>query len=405
MPVAYLRLLWVLLLIPAAAAAAARPAITDVRLVPVAGGTRVVLQVSQRVEYRLFALANPDRLVLDFPELDFKLPPGGKPGGSGVVGAVRYGLFTPGTSRLVLDLAGPAAIGKIEQQPPAGGRPGQLVLELKRSGAAQFDKLVRATPITSSAAMQAVVPTGPAPPPIKPALPKTDPRRLIVLDPGHGGVDPGTIGASGTLEKNVTLAMAKELKRQLEATGVYKVVMTRDSDVFIPLQDRTAIARAAHAEMFISLHADAHEEASLRGASIYTLSEEASDAEAAALAAKENKSDVLAGVDLSHTNGAVSSILIDLAQRDTKNRSAELAGLLVQSLKADTTVLRRPHRQAGFVVLKAPDIPSVLIELGYLSSRQDEANLNAPKYRAKLARAILRSIDGYFDWQDHAKRS
>jgi N-acetylmuramoyl-L-alanine amidase len=365
----------------------------------------VVLQLTQKVDYRLFALANPDRLVVDFPELEFRLPPGGKSVGAGVVGAVRYGLFTPGTSRLVLDLSGPASVQKIEQAPAAGGRPGQLVLDLKPVNASQFDRLVRATPIVSSAAMKAVVPAAAAPPPIKPALPKSDPRKIIVIDAGHGGVDPGTIGAKGTLEKNVTLAMARELKRQLEATGVYKVVMTRDSDVYIPLEDRTMIARAAHAEMFISLHADSHEEASLRGASIYTLSEEASDAEAAALAAKENKSDVLAGVDLSRTSEAVSSILIDLAQRDTKNRSSELAGLLVESLKADTTVLRRPHRQAGFVVLKAPDIPSVLIEMGYLSSRQDEADLNNPKYRAKLARAILRSVDGYFDWQDRAKRS
>lgn len=401
---ALLRFLWVILLLPAAAAAA-RPAVTDVRLVAQAGGTRVVLQLTQKVDYRLFALANPDRLVVDFPELEFRLPPGGKSVGAGVVGAVRYGLFTPGTSRLVLDLSGPASVQKIEQAPAAGGRPGQLVLDLKPVNASQFDRLVRATPIVSSAAMKAVVPAAAAPPPIKPALPKSDPRKIIVIDAGHGGVDPGTIGAKGTLEKNVTLAMARELKRQLEATGVYKVVMTRDSDVYIPLEDRTMIARAAHAEMFISLHADSHEEASLRGASIYTLSEEASDAEAAALAAKENKSDVLAGVDLSRTSEAVSSILIDLAQRDTKNRSSELAGLLVESLKADTTVLRRPHRQAGFVVLKAPDIPSVLIEMGYLSSRQDEADLNNPKYRAKLARAILRSVDGYFDWQDRAKRS
>ena len=151
--------------------------------------------------------------------------------------------------------------------------------------------------------------------------------------------------------------------------------------------------------------ADAYDAATLRGASIYTLSEDASDSEAAALAAKENKSDVIAGVDLTQESNTVSSILIDLAQRETKNRSVQFAGLLVGTLKNDTKILRNAHRYAGFVVLKAPDIPSVLIEMGYLSSRQDEADLNNPKYRAKLARAILRSVDGYFDWQDRAKRS
>jgi len=263
---------------------------------------------------------------------------------------------------------------------------------------------MKAGPVVSSVAMVAAIPTLPVPP-VRPSPSKANAKPIIVIDAGHGGIDPGTIGASGTLEKTITLAAARQLRRQLEASGRYRVVMTRDSDVYVPLRDRIAIARAAHGDMFISLHADAYDAASLRGASIYTLSEDASDAEAAALAAKENKSDVIAGVDLSQESNTVSSILIDLAQRETKNRSVQFAGLLVGALKNDTQILHNAHRFAGFVVLKAPDIPSVLIELGYLSSKADETLLATPAHRTKIAKDILRAVDGYFDWQAHLKRS
>ena len=215
---------------------------------------------------------------------------------------------------------------------------------------------------------------------------------------------PGRPSASGTYEKEITLAMALEMKRQLEASGRYRVVLTRDSDVFIRLRDRIEIARAAKADLFISLHADAHGTRDLRGASVYTLSEQASDAEAAALAAKENKSDVIAGIDLSNENEVVTNILIDLAQRETKNLSARFAAVLVDELKRDTLLLRNTHRFAGFAVLKAPDVPSVLIELGYLSSREDEAELRSAKHRTKVASAIMRAVDGFFEWQQTMRR-
>jgi N-acetylmuramoyl-L-alanine amidase len=219
---------------------------------------------------------------------------------------------------------------------------------------------------------------------------------LIYLDPGHGGPDPGTIGHSGTYEKDVTLAMAEELQRQLLATGRYRVKLTRERDRFVALRPRFEMARQDHADMFISLHADADPFFAARGASVYTLSETASDAEAEALAAKENKADLIDGVDLSHQNNTVTTILIDLAQRETKNRSAAFAELLVQDMGQSTLMLRNSHRFAGFAVLKAPDIPSVLIELGYLSDAQDEAQLISPVHRAKLAGAMLRAIDGYY---------
>jgi N-acetylmuramoyl-L-alanine amidase len=219
---------------------------------------------------------------------------------------------------------------------------------------------------------------------------------LIYIDPGHGGPDPGTIGTTGTYEKDVTLAMAKELQRQLLATGRYRVKMTRDTDKFVALRPRFEMARRDHADMFISLHADANPFFAARGATVYTLSETASDSEAEALAAKENKADLIDGVDLSQQNNTVTSILIDLAQRETKNRSAAFAELLVHDMGQVTLMLRNSHRFAGFAVLKAPDIPSVLIELGYLSDAQDEALLISPLHRTKLAGAMLRAIDGYY---------
>jgi N-acetylmuramoyl-L-alanine amidase len=219
---------------------------------------------------------------------------------------------------------------------------------------------------------------------------------LVYIDPGHGGDDPGTIGRSGIYEKDITIAVAKELQRQLLASGRYRVKLTRETDRFVALRDRFEMARLDHADLFISLHADANPFFDARGATVYTLSETASDAETEALAAKENKSDLIDGVDLSNQNKAVTSILIDLAQRETKNRSAAFAELLVHEMAQVTLMLRNSHRFAGFAVLKAPDIPSVLIELGYLSDSQDEALLLSPAHRAKLAGAMLHAIDGYY---------
>ena len=218
-----------------------------------------------------------------------------------------------------------------------------------------------------------------------------------MLDPGHGGVDPGAVGVSGIYEKEVTLAMAREIKRQLETTGRFKVVMTRDDDVFVRLRDRIAKARTAEAELFVSIHADAMRNRETRGASIYTLSENASDDEAAALAARENRADIIAGVDLSHENKTVMNILIDLAQRETMNHSASFAHILVEELAREIQLVPlKPHRFAGFAVLKAPDVPSVLVELGYISNKADEQLLTRPHYRTKVAASLVRAIERYF---------
>jgi N-acetylmuramoyl-L-alanine amidase len=227
----------------------------------------------------------------------------------------------------------------------------------------------------------------------------------IVLDPGHGGKDPGAIGAHGTMEKDVNLQMAKQLKVLLEASGRYKVVLTRTDDRLLPLRQRIEVARGAKADLFISIHADHNERAELRGASVYTLSETASDAEAAAVAARENKDGVITGVDLTTQSPMVTSILIDLAQRETKNLSARFASLLTDQLGERTLVLRDSHRFAGFVVLKALDVPSVLLELGYLSNADDEAALGSKRHRRVVAKAIRDAIDQYFKWQRSVRQS
>lgn len=226
------------------------------------------------------------------------------------------------------------------------------------------------------------------------------PRRphLIVLDPGHGGVDPGTIGYSGVYEKEIALATAREVARQLEATKRYRVRLTRTGDEFVALQERVAFARAAGGDLFLSIHADALPEAGVRGASVFTLSEKASDKEAAELAARENKADLIAGIDLSRHEPVVSEILFDLARRQTNNLSIRLARDLVSELGHEVRLLNNSHRAAGFVVLKAPDIPSALVELGCLSNKEEDALLQRATYQRKLATGLVRSVNDYFDF-------
>lgn len=237
-----------------------------------------------------------------------------------------------------------------------------------------------------------------------PRSPRSEGKAVVVIDPGHGGVDPGALGVSGIYEKHITLAMAREVKSQLERSGRYKVHLTRDRDIFIRLRERVAIARQYGADLFISLHADSVANPQLAGLSVYTLSQTASDGEAQSLADKENKADLLAGIDLSHESADVANILIDLAQRETMNRSAGFAGGVVDELGRETTLLGNTHRFAGFAVLKAPDVPSILVELGYLSNPNEERQLRQPDYRAKLAKGISRAIDRYFLEGQKARR-
>ena len=226
----------------------------------------------------------------------------------------------------------------------------------------------------------------------------------VVIDAGHGGEDTGAGGASGALEKHITLSMARELKRQLEQTGRFTVFMSRTRDVFIRLRDRVRMARDRKVDLFISVHADTVSNRTIKGPAVYTLSEKSSDKEARELAEKENKADLIAGVDLTFETPEVTNILIDLAQRESMNQSARFATSLIRELKRKTRVLRNTHRFAGFAVLKAPDIPSVLVELGFLSNPSDERRLRSKSYRRKLASAMSKAVAAHFVRIEQAAR-
>lgn len=416
------------------ASAAAQPVVSTVVVAEQGRSTRLILELSERADYRVFLLNEPMRLVLELPPVSWRLT-AGQTQAAGLVAGYRYGQFDRSTARLVVDLAAPARVQQSGFELSMNRKVQRLVLQLEPVAMEAFAAEVQpwmssgpnlrappaaaAVPATVSSAPPAAAAPPPPPPAARPnvasaaiAAPvagavRTAPRRsekkLVVLDPGHGGVDPGAVGASGTHEKDVTLAIAREVRRQLEATGRYRVLMTRDEDIFVQLRERVARARAVNADLFLSIHADSIGSSQTRGASVYTLSETASDAEAAALAARENRADIIAGVDLSVENKEVVSILIDLAQRETMNRSAMFAAALVSELGESISLLpNRPHRFAGFAVLKAPDIPSVLLELGYLSNRQDETLLTRPHHRAKIAAALVRAIDGYFTRKDRS---
>ena len=368
--------------------AVAKPTVTAVRIGEYPSKTRFVIELSERVVFRAFTLATPYRVVIDLPEVDWRLPDNAVRKG-GLITDLRYGLFSDSASRVVLDVAAPAEIAKSFRLDPSDGKGYRLVIDIKRIDAVQFGRRERPRAMTGGT-------PGDVPAPLaKPARP-AGAKKLIAIDAGHGGVDPGATGISGVREKALMLNQARELKRRLEATGRFRVVLTRNRDVFIRLRKRIAIARRAGADLFISLHADSIANPKVRGGSIYTLSERASDKEAAALAAKENKADMIAGVDLAVQNREVANILIHLAQRNSKNESAKFAKILTKELRAEMKLLGRTHRFAGFAVLKAPDIPSVLVELGYLSNPVDERNLRRAKHRAKVAQAIVRALKGYF---------
>ncbi|HEY2132810.1 MAG TPA: N-acetylmuramoyl-L-alanine amidase [Acetobacteraceae bacterium] len=222
------------------------------------------------------------------------------------------------------------------------------------------------------------------------------PAPLVILDPGHGGKDPGAIGVSGTYEKHVALATAKELQRQLMLDGRYRVELTRTTDIFIPLADRVGIAQRKGATLFVSMHADALTNHSVRGASVYTLSNTASDAQTAALAQRENDADRFAGPAFRNTSPEVASILASLVRQETRRGSARMAHSVVGQLGRDVPLLENPTRHAGFMVLKAADIPSVLVEMGFMSNPQDEAALRRPQHRALVASAMKRAVEAYF---------
>jgi N-acetylmuramoyl-L-alanine amidase len=379
--------------------AMAQPAVTAVRVGAHEDKTRFVLELTEAPRYRVFTLDDPYRVVIDLPELQWRPDSGALSEGAGVISAMRFGLFAPGTSRVVLDVSRPVLVKTVFAMPPGAGQSHRLVVDIAPASPQQF-AAARATPIVSTPPLEPLRTATPAVP-----APRADDRPTIVIDPGHGGIDPGAHSISGVDEKDITLAYAFELKRQLEATGRYRVAMTRDRDIFLQLRDRVEMAQNLGGDLFISLHANNHRSREIKGISVYTLSEKASDGEAAALAAKENKADIIAGIDLSEQTEVVSKILIDLAQRETMNLSKQLGNTMVDELGRVTALLANTHRFAGFAVLKSPTVPSILVEVGYLSNHAEERLLRNPRHRAKVTAATVKAIDAYFRAQKTLNRS
>ncbi|TWB59777.1 N-acetylmuramoyl-L-alanine amidase [Nitrospirillum viridazoti] len=414
-----------------------RSAVLAVRLGLQGDETRFVLEMSERTDYRVATSVSPTRVVIDLPAVNWQaaLPGAGR----GLVKAVRMTSSLTGSAQVVLETDGPVRVANADFLPARDGHPPRLVLDLAHGDLGSLmaavagpsappppraeEKAVAVLPEAPPPGVPSVgaavvpaanrvgalptLPSDPPPPPkaapvvmvppapgAKPTL--RDRTPLIVLDPGHGGDDPGATSVTGAYEKDITLAMARAVARALEATGRYRVALTRDSDVFIPLRERPGKARALGADLFISLHADIVVGRPVRGLSVYTLSDKATDREADMLAQRENRSDAIVGMDLADQSAQVASILIDLAQRDTRNQSRRLANLVVESVGRDITLLNSPLRSAGFAVLTAPDVPAILVEMGYLSHPTDARLLASDSHRRRFAADLVRAIDGYF---------
>jgi N-acetylmuramoyl-L-alanine amidase len=386
--------------LPAPVSASNFPVASEARLAGDAKQTRFVLDLDKTIAFRAFTLADPYRVIVDIPQVSFQLAAGTGTVGRGLIKAFRYGLVMPGGSRIVFDLTGPARIANASVLDAANGQPPRLVLELAEVDRATFvqslagDGRPELRPAIADAADTAAAAAAAVP--VKPAAPP-DLRPVVVIDPGHGGIDNGT-QSSGESEKNLVLGFGLALRDRIEKAGKYRVVMTRTDDTFIPLADRVKIARNQSAALFVSIHADAlpRHEGDAQGATIYTLSDHASDVEAERLAEAENKADAIGGVNLTEEPHDVADILIDLAQRETRNFSNRFARLLMGEMKSTVRMHKHPLKSAGFKVLKAPDVPSVLIELGYVSNKGDLEHLVSENWRSRTVDSMAQAIDAFF---------
>ena len=356
-----------------------------------------ILDVSKPIGFSVFALDEPYRLVMDLPDVTFEMEQGMGLVERAMVQNFRFGRFGHAGARVVLDLDGPTKVERAYILPAVDGNPTRLVINMASVDKKEF----------AEQALRDVIRIGADGKPEKSdtfakaevaveAADENDSRPLIVLDPGHGGIDTGAVSSGGVHESQIVLAFAKALKKALEADGQFRIVLTRETDRFISLSKRVAFAREHKANLFLSIHADIVREHYVRGATVYTLSDKASDAVAHKLAQQENRSDLIAGLEIDESDDVVADILIDLTRRETSNYSALYSRTLVGALKSSIRLSKTPERSAGFRVLKAPDIPSVLLELGYLSNKEDRADLLSKDWREKAIKSITRSINDFF---------
>ena len=371
--------------------------INSMRIGQGVGSLRLVFDADQSFDYKVFLLSDPKRLIIDTQNIKVNPQITKDLTANAFLSEPRLGTVGVDDVRIAFNLKKSAIVKKAFLLAPQSSFGWRFVVDLELVSDREFaSRLGSSHAITNDNYKESKVAQ-------KASTSKqyikenSNQKKIIVLDPGHGGHDPGAIGYSGVYEKNITLAFGRELKALLDKTGRYKVYLTRSTDKFIPLRERVNIARRHKADLFMSLHADSAKNRSAKGLSVYTLSETASDKEAAALAERENKADVIAGLNLVEHSKEVSDILINLAQRETMNRSSEFASFMVQEMQKKVKLVNNTHRFAGFAVLKGPDVPAVLLEMGYLSNRQEEKQLQQKAYRNKLGQATVKAIDRYFD--------
>ncbi len=392
----------------------ARPIIKDARVGHYNNATRFVLDLSENTSFRIYTLADPYRLVLDLPGARWALETKSLTLHRGLVETIRFGQFQPETARIVIDLNAPASVNQAFILPPGQSPDYRLVIDLNEVSKSSFRSSTMGSvkspePVTSL--QEPRIPEDQAEQKLALVLPPNMPKpssehlpaekgntiaRLIVIDPGHGGADPGAIAGANIYEKNITLAAARALQILLDEMG-HKAILSRRGDKYLSLAERMQTAQEQDADLFVSLHADKHSNSKVRGASVYTLSEKASDAETEALAQRENEVDALFDVNFSQEyDEELRKILISLVQRTTMTCAAKFAGELIPELGKSTKLLGRTHRFAGFKVLKAPNVPSVLVEMGYLSNRKDSSMLLSEKGRYALMNRVATAIASYF---------
>lgn len=346
--------------------------------------TRIIIHFDREPDIGWFLLRAPHRLVLDLPESEFAFEEA-VVSPRGLVARVRYGRMSPGHSRMIFTVSGPFTIDDLNVIKNENAPGYRIIIDIAAASQEAFETAMRERiPALPEDAGTTEAPT---------QKDDKDGRFTVVIDAGHGGIDSGARGISGIEEKMITLAFALELRKKLEATGKYNVALTRETDIFLRLDERVRVARESEADLFISIHADSIRLPNFRGATVYTLSERASDAEAAATAARENLSDEIAGFVAAESDDEVTDILIDLIRRETHAFSIRFARTLLGELSGSLELVSNPLRSAGFMVLRAPDVPSVLLELGYLSNAEDEKLMRDAAWRAEAADRIIKAID------------
>jgi N-acetylmuramoyl-L-alanine amidase len=370
---------------PHARAAAAEITAEEFKLAGDEARMRFVIRFDKEPEPKWLLLRGPHRFVIDLPDTGFALDAADL-APRGLIADVRYGNIEAGVSRMILTAKGPFEVERVDVVANETGPGFRMVVDLVASSEAAFDAALALQAETTGSTTTAKGDRVGQP------APREGRRFTVVLDPGHGGIDGGAEGVNGTVEKAITLAFALELRAALLQSGVYDVYMTREKDVFLRLDERVRIARSHEADLLISIHADTIRLKNIRGATVYTVSDKASDAEAEATADRENLSDQLAGIEIVEENHQVADILVDLIRRETHSFSLRFARSLVGELSSSIEMINNPHRSAGFRVLKAPDVPSVLVELGYLSNPKDEEQLRNSEWRRKAVDSIANAV-------------